>query len=127
VALVIADTADADGSGPPAIVIIDFSDGDIEAGLNTTDDGLDDLALSLEVRILRDVQADPGNADIHRFKFNIRLFGCQTEKSTIYPFVHYINQQWIPAYAGMTGGGAGCQTRDGLVCQFFYFVNFLCL
>ena len=77
-ALVITDAADADNSKLPAIVIVDFSDGDIKAGLNTTDDRLQDLALSLEVHIFRDTQADPGDADIHWIKFTIGQEECQT-------------------------------------------------
>ena len=75
--LVIADAADADSGFLPAIVIVDFSHGDIEAGLNAPDDRLQDLAFSLEVHIFRDTQADPGDADIHWIKFTIGQRECQ--------------------------------------------------
>jgi hypothetical protein len=66
VPLVVADTANPDSGGLPAIIVVDFRNGDIKPVANATDDGLQNLALSLEVHVFRDTQADRANTNIHR-------------------------------------------------------------
>ena len=64
-ALVIADTTDANSSHLPSIIILDLSYGNIELIPYATGNGLEDLPLALERHVLGDAEEDSTYAYVH--------------------------------------------------------------
>ena len=62
---VVRDTAEADGRQLPGVVVVDLGHGHLELVADPAGNGLQDPPLAFEGHVLRQAEADPGDADIH--------------------------------------------------------------
>jgi hypothetical protein len=84
VPVIIADTADADGSHLPDIIVIDLGHGDIELITYPTGNGLQDLPFTLERHVLRYTETNFANAYIHGIEYILRGLIRKTTLPIIY-------------------------------------------
>ena len=62
---VVANAGDAQDRRLPQVLVLDLGDGHIKFAPYSLDDGADDLPLALEVVVLRQVEPDGTDADVH--------------------------------------------------------------